>query len=488
VFTEAYNDFHDMDGEGYVLNFFGPEPGYVWLFPAGYTLSLWMNWDDYPTSEQDYDLYLYQYNSSTSSWEVVASSTNSQDGSIEPVEVIDYTNPVDDGIYAFAVVKYDATVDVDFTVFTSYSIANRVYSSSITDPGAYDDVVTVGAIASGDYESGPQESFSSQGPTTDDRGKPNMAGPDDCNSFTYGYWQGTSLSSPYVAGVCALIRSCYPEANESVIRDFIYSECVQDLGDPGFDNIYGYGRVVLPNEVPRVDVSTKIFLEGPYDPESESNVMTSLLTVPLASPYPEDPRTVSSVPADITDWVLVQLRSTADGSAVASKSAFLHKDGRIVADDGTTSQIEMNAPAGDYYIIIKHRNHLSIMSADAVSLNYTGSTLYDFTSSNIQFYGTGGTKQLESGVWGMWSGDIDQDGEITTSDYTIWYNSARAGDSGYQTTDINLDGEVTTSDYTIWYNNARAGASSEVPEKGSALSRNVSKMNTEKKRKIKSKN
>ena len=81
----------------------------------------------------------------------------------------------------------------------------------------------------------------------------------------------------------------------------------------------------------------------------------------------------------------------------------------------------------------------------------------------IRVIRVGGTKELGSGVWGMWSGDVNQNGEVTTEDYTAWYNSIRAGDFGYRTTDVNLDGQVTTSDYTIWYNNTRMGASSDVP-------------------------
>ncbi len=70
---------------------------------------------------------------------------------------------------------------------------------------------------------------------------------------------------------------------------------------------------------------------------------------------------------------------------------------------------------------------------------------------------------METGVWGMWAGDVNQDKNVTTTDYTSWYNSARLGESGYRATDINLDGVVTTSDYTMWYNNARLGAASKVP-------------------------
>ncbi|MBN1480666.1 S8 family serine peptidase [candidate division KSB1 bacterium] len=251
VFTEASDGFHDMDGAGHTLNFFGPEPGYVWLFPRPYLLQLWMNWDDYPASAQDYDLYLYRYSDSSEEWQVVGSATNRQNGDDEPVESIAYVNRIKDAKYAFAVKKYNATVDVDFTVFTSDPIANRVYSSSITDPGVYEEVVTVGAIARENYTSGPQEDFSGQGPTNDGRAKPSIAGPDNCNSYTYGYWQGTSQSSPYVTGLCALIRSSYPTYNESQTRDYLYAECTEDLGDNGFDYVYGHGKAIL-SETPIV--------------------------------------------------------------------------------------------------------------------------------------------------------------------------------------------------------------------------------------------
>ena len=141
-------------------------------------------------------------------------------------------------------------------------------------------------------------------------------------------------------------------------------------------------------------LQTKIFLEGAYN--SNTGQMSTALhsDLPLTSPYSEDARTVNSISVDVVDWILVQLRETATGTAITSKSAFLHKDGRIVTDDGTSGEIELNAPAGNYYIVIKHRNHLAVMSKNAISLNSTSSTLYDFTTGSEQFYGTGGAKQL----------------------------------------------------------------------------------------------
>ena len=113
-------------------------------------------------------------------------------------------------------------------------------------------------------------------------------------------------------------------------------------------------------------------------PTSNNNLIDK---IPLTSPYSENPRKISSVPANIVDWVLVELRETINGSAISSKSFLLRNDGKIVEDDGITENLSLNAPQGLYYIVIKHRNHISIMSSTALELNNTSSTLHDFTKN-----------------------------------------------------------------------------------------------------------
>jgi hypothetical protein len=210
-------------------------------------------------------------------------------------------------------------------------------------------------------------------------------------------------------------------------------------------------------------LKVRIFLEGAYN--TNRQMTTSLKSyMPTKSLYTADSRIVNPIPtADITDWLLIQLRSTDDGHTVVSRSAFLRNDGYILADDGTTDEINLFVETGYYYIIVIHQNHLKVMSTDSLQFTQGSLVTYDFTTGSGQFYGAGGAKEVETGIWGMWAGDINQDGQITTMDYTNWYNSAKAGDSGYNDTDINMDSQVTTMDYTIWYNNAKAGASSSVP-------------------------
>jgi hypothetical protein len=182
-------------------------------------------------------------------------------------------------------------------------------------------------------------------------------------------------------------------------------------------NILDYFTLI--KGTPPVLVEIKIFLEGPYDASGDT-MRTDLRDndfIPSTSPYAEDPRSISSpIPQNITDWVLVQLRETATGTAVASKSAFLRNDGRIVPDDGTSEQITFDVPQGDYYIVIKHSNHLAVMSADSIQLNSGSSTLYDFTSGTGQYYGSD-AKQLEANVYGMYKGDANGNSFVNSADY-----------------------------------------------------------------------
>ncbi|MBN2572171.1 MAG: S8 family serine peptidase, partial [Ignavibacteriales bacterium] len=260
TFLDYGDGSHDFSGNGTGnLNAFGPSPGYVYSIPTGVNIRLYMNWNNYPTTNQDYDLYLFKH---TTGWNVVAASTNTQDGTTPPEEYISYTTSGTSTYYAYYVYQYSATQNVDFTIFNGRISETWYYqkSSSLVDPGTVTDVVTVGAIDRLNYASGPQEDFSCQGPTTDGRTKPDVTSPDNCNSYAYGYWYGTSLSSPHVAGVFAILKQRFPGYTNAQLRNHLYTKCTVDLGTAGKDNIYGYGKV----EMPGVFTALKVFLQGAY--------------------------------------------------------------------------------------------------------------------------------------------------------------------------------------------------------------------------------
>jgi hypothetical protein len=220
-------------------------------------------------------------------------------------------------------------------------------------------------------------------------------------------------------------------------------------------------------------VNAKVFLQGPFN--TGTGTMTTTLNsnafLPLtsetaypAATYGYTARTVASIPnANIVDWILVELRTgTAANTKIAAQAGFLKNDGTIVDLDGT-SLLSMSVNEGNYYVVVRHRNHLAIMSAATVALN-DASSLYDFTTAQAKAYGTNPMASL-SGVYGMWAGDANGDGvvkyNLSNNDRLLIYN--RIGNAGlnvtvngYYSEDLNLDGIVkynlSNNDRLLIYN------------------------------------
>src|SRR5690606_41284659 len=57
---------------------------------------------------------------------------------------------------------------------------------------------------------------------------------------TYGWMEGTSMAAPLVSGVVALLWSAVPSATPEELLQALIAGAV-DLGDPGRDNLFGYG-------------------------------------------------------------------------------------------------------------------------------------------------------------------------------------------------------------------------------------------------------
>jgi len=236
--------FHIFNEPDDTINPTGP-------YGDGIQVLITLNWDNYPGTDQDYDLYLVKDTGNiTTKWVLVDSSVDNQTGAADPPqERIVYANPDEGAMYGVLVKNSQATGDADFTIFSpNGDLDSAMNMYSIADPATVTDVVSVGAISRNYYNTtGAIEYFSSWGPTNDGRTKPDVAAPDNCNSFAKGYWLGTSLSSPHTAGVCALIKSRFPSFDDTDIRNYLYNDCAVDLGTSGKDSIYGWGKVVMEN-------------------------------------------------------------------------------------------------------------------------------------------------------------------------------------------------------------------------------------------------
>lgn len=204
-------------------------------------------------------------------------------------------------------------------------------------------------------------------------------------------------------------------------------------------------------------VSLKALLSGAYD---ASGLMTDNLRsgslIPANEPYTtlgfshSGNESVIDGVFDITgndaivDWVYIELRDeNTPSTVVATRAALIQKDGDIVDIDGI-SNVTFDVAAGNYYVVVQHRNHLGIMSATVLALSTTETT-YDFTNSLSNTQGAAnGINDLGSGYFGLYSGDTDYNGQVQSSDLSPIL--LIIGTAGYFTEDTDMNGQVQTTD------------------------------------------
>ncbi|MBK8848859.1 MAG: cadherin-like domain-containing protein [Saprospiraceae bacterium] len=171
----------------------------------------------------------------------------------------------------------------------------------------------------------------------------------------------------------------------------------------------------------------------------------------------------------IVDWVFVEMRDKDDAKKVIStRSALLQRDGDIVDLDGVSALAFPNTPYDAYYVAVKHRNHLGVMTASAISfqnlsavIDFTlpGTPTFDFgITPNYNYTGLAQNKFIVPGYTCLYAGDFDANGvikfsnpgddaNILTTDVLTYptntlfvsnYNAA----FGYLAGDYNMDGKA----------------------------------------------
>ena len=133
------------------------------------------------------------------------------------------------------------------------------------------------------------------------------------------------------------------------------------------------------NPFPSVQLAAKVFFQGAFE-EGESLMKDDLRSqglIPMISPY-SDGLTLTTaqhhnILADaddnsIVDWVEVELLDENLNVVTHGKrSAFVQKDGDVVDVDGISAVNFDQVPPGDYFICIRHRNHLAIMTEQTIT-------------------------------------------------------------------------------------------------------------------------
>ena len=109
--------------------------------------------------------------------------------------------------------------------------------SSILYPARYDTVIAVGALR----DCNTRWRRSNYGPEME-LIAPGVRIISTTPGNNYAYMSGTSMATPHVSGVAALVWSKASGLTNQQVRD-ILKNTADDLGAPGWDEYYGYGRV-----------------------------------------------------------------------------------------------------------------------------------------------------------------------------------------------------------------------------------------------------
>ena len=213
----------------------------------------------------------------------------------------------------------------------------------------------------------------------------------------------------------------------------------------------------------------RVMLDGPFQNGGMENPLRDGAILPLVEPYtslgyvhsgdgggevaPASIYTASlsgSAGAEVVDWVLVEYRDPLDAAnVVASLSGLLLTNGIIRSSNWAQLPTFTPDPNGSYYVAVRHRNHLGVMTAQPV--DFSTSPFIDFSLPATPVFGNN-ARMTNGSVATLWSGDVNFDGTIKYTGAAndrdpilvsvggLSPNSILSG--VYSASDVNMDGLV----------------------------------------------
>lgn len=236
--------------------------------------------------------------------------------------------------------------------------------------------------------------------------------------------------------------------------------------------IYRQSELAFVGECRFLDL--RVFLEGPY--EASSGKMRTELNdrglLPATQPYHAEPwsyagsESVESFDEDVVDWVLLEFRDADTPGAAAtagsfySKAVLLKADGSLVGNNMRRPLLKAPDEVNQgLFVIIRHRNHVDILSNAPLSFDEGSKTFSaDLSTSVDKSYGGAiAYRQIGTNLFGMAAGDGNQDQDISALDFNLWRNNA--GQEGvYSNSDFDMRGNVSALDFNLWRGNAGISA------------------------------
>jgi hypothetical protein len=201
-----------------------------------------------------------------------------------------------------------------------------------------------------------------------------------------------------------------------------------------------------------------------------SDYLNDLSSFPLSDPYAMPPlnsnfthvnnATIATINPSIlaitganaiVDWVFLELRQGVSGasSVLYTKSALIQRDGDIVNTDGVSAVTFPNAPYDNYYVTVRHRNHLGFRTLTSKKLT-NNTPFLDFTNNSVPLHGTASLHSFKINLAVMNGGDANSDGSIDALDSSLWELQNGIFYDYQSFGDYNFDGSVDAIDSAVW--------------------------------------
>ena len=160
----------------------------------------------------------------------------------------------------------------------------------------------------------------------------------------------------------------------------------------------------------------------------------------------------------IVDWIFVELRDPLDPTVVrATRAGLLQRDGDVVDVDGVSALRFPTLTLPSYYVALRHRNHIGVMTLAPVDLTGAAVALH-FEDTDLALHGTDATYLIGSKRV-LWGGNANADNVVSFQGglngpdndrvfFDVFGDPANTGfvfnhvTKGYYAGDNNLDGEV----------------------------------------------
>jgi hypothetical protein len=441
--NDGYQSYHESDFVGVtqkigstnmtVQNFNGAGDWNIdFSIPANSSAIVLLQWNDpWGASGNDYDLYVT--NSGGNS--VYALSNSRQNGNADPLEGVQVTNNTGSAVTRYIAVRKFSGADRHLKIVLWYGTLLQYYTAT---GSVYGHAAGVNAIACGAVRySTPStiEYFSSRGPVRIDfpsltyRNKPDLCGADGISVTGSGgfvtTFYGTSAAAPHVAAVCAQVWSADTGLSNTFVRNLVQNTAV-DLGVPGFDNTFGYGRADALNAVSGLDATPPAV--SSIARLNPSTATTAAGSVTWRVTFSEPINAATCSPADFT---LTTVNGGIQNTSLTSISP--------TSGSSTTVDVTVSTGIGDGVL------RLDVLGATATILDAAGNDIAaDFT--------TGDTYTIDKPAI---YGDFDNDGDVDDADLVTFMSCISGPDQPHNgsppciAADHDADTDVDQEDFGI---------------------------------------